>query len=109
MSNERKGLREEMGEGYLSLLDSVRHSFEQAAWGQEATGNLADDFYRWVGPADTSKPQEAGRDGGGEVALDASLEEYDEFALWIDEVPVVTIEAPAIEPDLGRDGPELGD
>jgi len=56
----KKGFRDQLGDGYVSLLDSVRHSFEQAAWGQETSGDLSSDFYRWAGAEPTPQPVQAG-------------------------------------------------
>lgn len=56
MSNKghKKALRDDIGDGYLAMLDSMRHGVEQAAWGRETSGNLTNDFYRWIGPPEAA-------------------------------------------------------
>ena len=48
MSNGVKGVRDSLGNEFISALDQVRHSFEEAAWGRATSADLADDFFRWI-------------------------------------------------------------
>ncbi len=59
MGNRMMSARESLGNGFISALDDVRHSFEEAAWGRVTTSDLADNFFRWVSDDKQAAPAPA--------------------------------------------------
>ena len=95
VGKQAQAIREALGNEFVAALDGARHALEQAAWGRETTGDLADDFYRWASD---------GQDAGGAVGTDARGENWGEFEAWLDCKAKTNMEHTEPEPEL-----ELGE